>query len=238
MTQRELTGQTALVTGGSRGIGLAIAAALAEAGVRLHLVARSKDTLEPARQMLPDTTEVTIHPADITDDAALTSLTEALPPIDMLVHSAGYVKLASVGDATLKTLDTHYQLNVRAPYALTQHLLPGLIKRQGQIVFINSGAGLTANPNWSQYAMSKFALRAFADSLRAEVAPQGVRVISVYPGRTASDMQQQVREMEREEYDPSRFIQPQDIAVTLLNALRLPSSAQIADLTIRPFMGQ
>jgi NADP-dependent 3-hydroxy acid dehydrogenase YdfG len=238
MTQRELTGQTALVTGGSRGIGLAIAAALAEAGVRLHLVARSKDTLESARQMLPDTTEVTIHPADITDDAALTSLTEALPPIDILVHSAGYVKLASVADATLKTLDTHYQLNVRAPYALTQHLLPGLTERQGQIVFINSGAGLTANPNWSQYAMTKFALRAFADSLRAEVAPQGVRVISVYPGRTASDMQQQVRQMEGEGYDPSRFIQPQDIAVTLLNALRLPSSAQITDLTIRPFMGQ
>lgn len=238
MTQRDLAGQTALITGGSRGIGLAIAAALAEAGVRLHLVARSKDTLESARQMLPDTTEVTIHPIDLTDDTALAELTETLPPIDILVHNAGYVQLGSVAEAALTALDSHYRLNVRAPYALTQLLLPGLTERQGQIVFINSGAGLTANPNWSQYAMSKFALRALADSLRAEVAPQGIRVISVYPGRTASDMQQQVREMEGETYDPSRFIQPQDIAATLLHALKLPSSAQITDLTIRPFMGQ
>lgn len=228
---RRLAGQRALVTGGSRGIGLAIARALAAAGVSLHLVARSEAQLAAACAELNG---ATAHPLDLTDDGALAALAEALPPIDILVHNAGYLQLGSVAEAPLSALEQHYRLNVRAPYALTQRLLPTLVARRGQIAFINSGAGLAARANWSQYAMSKFALRALADSLRAEVAPKGVRVISLYPGRTASEMQRQVCAMEGERYEPERLIQPQDVAAALLAALQLPDSAQLTDITIRP----
>ncbi len=84
---------------------------------------------------------------------------------------------------------------------LTQALLPALRAAHGTVVFVNSGAGLSANAHWAGYAASKFGLRALADALRAEEAEHGVRVSTVYPGRTATPMQQKVHEQEGRAYD-------------------------------------
>jgi NAD(P)-dependent dehydrogenase (short-subunit alcohol dehydrogenase family) len=123
--------------------------------------------------------------------------------------------------------------NLRAPFALTQALLPELISERAAIVFFNSTAGETTHANVSHYAASKHALKALADTLRLEVSPQGVRVMSVMLGRTATPMQEEVCRLEGSVYEPSRFLQPSDVARAVINALVLPPTVEVPDLYLR-----
>jgi NADP-dependent 3-hydroxy acid dehydrogenase YdfG len=231
--------QVAVITGASSGIGQAIALGLAAQGATLCLVGRRLDTLEAvvarAQEVAPLARS---YQADLTLDADLQRLAAQLQSdfshVDLLVHSAGDISLGRVKSAPVEDLDRQYRINVRAPYALTQALLPMLRLRRGQIVFINSSAGLNARAGVSQYAATKHALKAIADSLRQEVNADGLRVLSVYPGRTATPLQAAVHEMEGKAYHPERLIQPQDVAVVVINALNLPRSAEVTDINIRP----
>ena len=154
--------------------------------------------------------------------------------IDLLIHSAGVISLGAVESAPIRALDQQYYTNVRAPFALTQALLPMVKLRQGQIVFVNSLAGLRAVANSGQYCATKFALRAIADSLRQEVDTDGVRVISIYPGRTATSMQAAIFEKETgRKYNPDLLMQPEDIATTVVNSLVLPRRAEVTDIFVR-----
>ena len=125
-------------------------------------------------------------------------------------------------------------MNARAPYLLTQALLPRLVARQGQVVVLNSSIWGNAHAGTAAYAGSKYALKAFTDALRAEVNPAGLRVLSVYPGRTATPMQAAVHRAEARRYDPEALLQPEDVAATILAALALPRTAELTDLHIRP----
>ena len=157
--------------------------------------------------------------------------------VDILIHSAGGIVLGSFEDTLAEALDLQYHINVRAPYVLTQYLLPQLKQQKGQIVFINSSICLQgAKMNVGAYASTKFALKALADSLREEVNDLGIRVLSVYPGRTASPMQVAVHEFEDKIYQGERLLQPQDIADTVVHALSLPRTAEITDVSVRPFL--
>jgi NADP-dependent 3-hydroxy acid dehydrogenase YdfG len=119
------------------------------------------------------------------------------------------------------------------PYILTQGLLPLVRERMGQIVFLNSTAGLTSRANVGQYAATKHALKALADGLREEVNRDRIRVLSVYPGRTATQMQQQLHAVEGRLYHPDRLLQPGDVASVVVNALCLPRTAEVTDINIR-----
>jgi NAD(P)-dependent dehydrogenase (short-subunit alcohol dehydrogenase family) len=239
----ELAGKVAVITGASGGIGEAIALALAREGVRLLLAGRSAERLdlvaERARDFSPG---VETFAADLTDDDRIHALAAhavgKFGGVDLLIHSIGYFAGGLVATAPVKDLDRLYRVNVRSPYLLTQSLLPSLISRQGQVVFVNSGAGFQpARAGWAAYAASKHALRALADGLREEVHPQGVRVITVFPGRTATAMQEEVHRYERQPYDPARFMQPQDVAAVTLNALSLPRTAEVTEVRVRPGQG-
>ena len=105
-------------------------------------------------------------------------------------------------------LDWQYRVNVRTPYILTQALLPMLKSRRVQIVFLSSDAGLSPRANLGQYAPTKHALKAIADSLREEVNAEGPRVMSVFPGRTASAMQAAVYQIEGIACHPELLLQP------------------------------
>lgn len=231
----------ALVTGASSGIGRAIARALADAGAHVGLLGRSQERLEEtARELRQAGGRAEIYPVDLSSTAEISALVDFFGSqhahLDVLVHSAGILSLGPVAAASVSTFDELFAVNVRAPYALTHGLLPLLIQGKGQVVFINSTAGLTAAPNVSQYAATKFALRAVADSLRQEVNPEGVRVLTVYPGRTASPMQAAVHAAEGKTYQPERLLQPGDVAEAVLAALRLPRSAEITEIHVRPFL--
>jgi NADP-dependent 3-hydroxy acid dehydrogenase YdfG len=231
-----LSSKNALITGASSGIGRALTLALAQQEVTLHLLGRDEAALsELARQARSWGAQAQIYGLDLTDGAAVHDFVEGFAaPLDILVHSAGTVSLAPVKDARLEDFDAQYRLNVRAPYQLTQLLLARLERAKGQVVFLNSGAGLTARAGWSGYAASKHALKAVADALRDELKGSGVRVISVYPGRTASPMQAQVHEQEGRPYDPARFVQPADVAAMIIAALNLPATAEVTDVSVRP----
>lgn len=227
----DLRGQTALITGATGGIGAAVAEALAKEGVRLVLIGRDTERLND----LKTRTQAEIIQADLTDDAQLLGVAVKVGEIDLLIHSIGLFRGGPLETAPVKDLDDQYRVNVRVPYLLTQALLPSLIRRQGQVVFVNSGAGAApVRGSWGAYAATKHALRALADALRAEVNPKGVRVLTVFPGRTATAMQEEVHRFEGRPYDPSRFLQPEDVAAPLVQALRLPRTAELTDLHIRP----
>lgn len=231
-----LSGKDVLITGASSGIGRALTLALAQHEARLHLVGRDEAALtELARRSRSWGAEARTYALDLTDDDALRGFAEGFgAPLDILVHSAGTVALGPLKDAAVADLDAQYRLNVRAPYLLTQLLLGRLEHAKGQVVFLNSGAGLTARANWSAYAATKHALKAVADALRDELKGSGVRVVSVYPGRTASPMQASVHEQEGNAYDPTRFVQPEDVAAVIVAALNLPPRAEVIDVSVRP----
>ena len=231
--------QVALITGASSGVGKAIALELAQRGISLALVGRDRETLEKvAEAAAGESTMIRCYQADLTNDVELIAFAESLshdfPRVDMVVHSAGLFAMGKLETAPLADFDRQFNCNVRAPYALTQRLLPTLIQSAGQIVFINSTAGLNAGAGVSQYAATKHALKAVADSLRQEVNPSGVRVLSVFLGRTATPMQEAICKKEGRPYDPACFIQPEDVARTVVHTLGLPRNAEIIDLTIRP----
>jgi NADP-dependent 3-hydroxy acid dehydrogenase YdfG len=233
--------QVAVVTGASSGIGKAIALGLAAQGASLGLVGRRLEMLEAvaktARAAAP---RVLCYQTDLTLDEDIRKLAVHLQRdfgyVDLLIHSAGAISLGRLESAPVKDLDWQYRTNLRAPYVLTQALLPMLKSRQGQIVFINSSAALSARANVGQYAATKAALKAIADSLREEVNAERLRVLSVYPGRTASPMQVAVHEMEGKAYHPERLMRPEDVAQVVINALSLPRSAEVTDINIRPMV--
>ena len=229
----------AVVTGGSSGIGRAISLSLAAQGAMLCLVGRKLETLNAvAKKARATASGVLSYPTDLTLDEDIEELTSRLQEdfeyIDMLIHSAGVISPGRIEAAPIHDLDWQYRTNVRAPYVLTQALLPMLRACRGQIVFMNSTVGLNANANVGQYAATKHALKALADTLRAEVNADGVRVLSVFLGRTATPMQAAVHQMERATYHPERLMQPEDVAAVVINAMSLPRTAEVTDISIRP----
>lgn len=239
MGREPLTGQIALVTGASQGIGKAIALELAAAGAGLCLVGRELQKLEAVKEEACVTTrQAFTYRADLTVDGDLQELCSGIKHdvrrLDVLVHCAGLYSRGLIEQASPEEFDALYRANVRAPYVLTQALLPLLRAARGQVVFINSSVGLQARAKVGQFAATQHALKAIADSLRQEVNADGVRVLSVYPGRTATPRQAMIFQMEGRHYTPHLLMQPEDVAGLVLHALCLPRTAEVTDLSIRP----
>jgi NADP-dependent 3-hydroxy acid dehydrogenase YdfG len=229
----------AVVTGAGGDIGRAIAVALASRGAAVALVGRTEASLrvtaERTREWSPHSP---YYQVDLTIDDSVRNLVRTLEEEfgapDVLVHSAGAIALGRLEVAPVQDLDRLYAANVRAPYLLTQLLLPMLKSRQGQIVFINSSAGVTTRPEVGQFAATQHALRAIADALRQEVNASRVRVVSVYPGRTATARQARIFQSEGRAYRPELLQQPEAIADVVMQALALPPTADASDIHIRP----
>lgn len=225
---------THLITGAGSGIGAAVARRLHKRGDDLLLLVRDLGRAKELSAEFPGARTVVGDLAN-PDRLAWALSQQSLPgQLDSLLHFAGVVDLGPVGD--LSPAAWHHQLNVNliAPAEVTRLLLPQLRAAHGQVIFVNSGAGLSASPEWSAYAASKHGLKALADALRQEERPNRVRVTSVYPGRTASPMQVKIHQQEGKEYDPKRLMDPESVATTILTALDLPRDADIVDLTVRP----
>jgi NADP-dependent 3-hydroxy acid dehydrogenase YdfG len=231
----DFSGQGAVVTGASSGIGRAIAVALAQQGARVCLVGRHDERLQSAAA---EAGSGIACRADLTRDEDIARLAARaraeLPGVDLLVHAAAIIAVSPLEHASMDDLDSQYRTNVRAPYALSQALLQALRARQGQIAFVNSSAGRNAGAGSSQYAATKHALTAVANSLRAEVNSDGVRVLSIFLGRTATPMQASLTRAEGREYRPEHLIQPSDVAQMALHALSLPRTAEVTEIAMRP----
>lgn len=171
--------------------------------------------------------------ADLSRPETISDALPRLDRLDALVHSAGVVRLGTVAETPATVWAEHLAVNLAAAAELTRLMLPALRSARGHVVFVNSGAGQRANPGWGAYAASKFGLRALADALRAEEAAHGVRVTTIYPGRTATGMQESVREQEGGSYQADDYIHPETVARLILTALDTPPDAHLTELTVR-----
>ena len=226
--------RAALVTGASTGIGRAIALVLAAEGYLVWAIARRAELLndlaaEARGRICP-------WPMDVTamDLGPLVAAVAAEPTaLVALVHCAGQIATASC----LRSDDAHlarrlFEVNTLAPYRLTTALLPRMAPG-GTVVFLNSTRGLDAGSGAAEYAMSKHALKALADAVRCEANERGVRVTSVYGGRTATPMQQSLYEERAEPYEPGLLLQPEGLARVVAGVLNLPPGVEMPDVTVR-----
>lgn len=223
-----------VLTGAGSGIGAAVTRRLLDRGDELVLLARDVGRAKALQQQFAGAQTLV---ADLATPSRLSwALSHQTVPaeIDSLLHIAGVVDLGSVVDTPVPVWEQQLAVNLVSPAELTRLFLPQLRRSRGQVLFVNSGAGLRTSPEWSAYAASKHGLKALADGLRAEEAPHGIRVSSIYPGRTATPMQERVFQQEGRTYDTEGLIDPESVATSILTMLDLPRDAQISDLSIRP----
>ncbi|WP_193611900.1 SDR family oxidoreductase [Nocardioides lijunqiniae] len=220
-----------LVTGAGSGIGAVLADRLHARGDHLVLLARSTERAAELESRYAGSTVLVVDLADLDAVAELDGLPDELASVH---HVAGVVELGPVADQDPRALREQVDVNLLAPALLTRRCLPAVRRARGTFVFVNSSAGLSASASWSAYAASKFGLRGFADSLRAEEVEHGVRVTTVFPSRTATPMQEKVHEQEGRTYDSSRWISPETVVDTILHVLDMPGDATIPEVTVRP----
>lgn len=216
-----------LLTGASSGIGRSLADLLHDRGDQLVLVARSEERAADLAERYAGAATLVADLAEPLPDLALPDR------LDTVVHCAGVVDVAHVGDADPGAVEAQVRVNLLAPAELTRRCLPALRAARGLVVFVNSTSGLVANPGWAGYAASKFGLRGYADALRAEEAPYGVRVTSVFPSRTATPMQELVHDREGKDYDAGDWMSPETVARAVVGVVDLPRDATTTDLTLR-----
>jgi NADP-dependent 3-hydroxy acid dehydrogenase YdfG len=222
-----VTAGSALITGASGGIGAAIAAALAPTHTLL-LGGRPSARLDAVAARLGATT----WPLDLTAPDTIAATTETVDALDVLVHNAGVSVPSHVAESSVDDWRATFDVNVFGAVELTLALLPALRRGQGRVVFVNSGSGRNVSPGMAAYSASKFALRAFADSLRDDEPT--LRVTSVYPGRTDTAMQRDLVAFQGGEYDPARFLRPETVADVVANVAAAPPDAHMHEVVLRP----
>jgi 3-oxoacyl-[acyl-carrier protein] reductase len=225
-------GRVALVSGASRGIGRSIAAALAHAGARVALLARSSPDLEVAAAAVGGLPVV----ADVSDPeavgGAVQKVREALGPISILVNNAGRPGTGQVAELTWAGWKAVLEVNVGGAFLLSQAVLPDMLESGGgDIINIASGAGLQGYAGMAAYCASKFALRGFAQSLAAEVGEAGIRVSTIFPGTVDTDFGQRGRGPE----PGARSLTPEDVAEAVLAVVRQGPRAWTEEWRLWPF---
>jgi NAD(P)-dependent dehydrogenase (short-subunit alcohol dehydrogenase family) len=222
-----LAGKCAIVTGASRGIGLAIARALAREGVRLGLLSRTKPALgtEFVVCELADPEQVTV---------ATRQLVERLGPVDALINNAGTFLEKPVVETPLADWERIQRVNLTAPFLITREVLPQMIaRRQGTIINIASTASVQGYVRQSAYCASKHGLLGFARSLALEVKPHNIRVHTLCPGGVDTELIKGTFLGERLKGQP--MINPEDIAEMVVFLLRQPGNIDLPEIIIRRF---
>lgn len=231
------TPPVALVTGASEGIGRATAFALGRAGYRIAACARTAPRLDAlVSELRTAGIEAEGAAADVGDAAAVgtavEALTAALGPIDVLVNNAGVLIARPVEELSLEDWDLTMRTNLRGLFLATRAVLPGMrARRRGTVVNVASLAGRNGFAGGTAYAASKHGVLGFSRSLMLEVRKDGIRVVAVCPGSVATGM---LRDQPMLKSDPERLLRPEDVADTIVHAVRLPDRAMVSELDLRP----
>lgn len=190
----DLEGRIAIITGGSRGLGLEVARAYAHRGARLVIAARGKDALAAAAEELTRVTDVEAVPVDVSEDAerVVEAAIRRFGRVDVLVNNAselGPSPMPQLEDYPWTDLQRVLRVNVLAALHLAQLVLPGMrARREGVIINVTSDAGVEAYPGWGGYGASKAALEHLSRTLAAELEGTGIRVYAVDPGDMNTEM--------------------------------------------------
>ncbi len=229
----------AIISGGTKGIGRAIAATFAESGFNLAICARTNDDLEAMRtlflkrfpkiEMLTMAVDMSLKNEVL---AFAKYISTKWKKVDVLVNNAGAFIPGEIHKEEEGILEKMIQTNLYSAYYLTRAILPLMLpNRKGHIFNMSSIAGIAAYPNGGSYSISKFALRGFSKVLREEMKDKGIKVTTLLPGATWSNSWTGV------DLPESRLMQADDIAKTVLAAYNLGKSAVVEEIIIRPQLG-
>ena len=233
MTRRKL----AIVTGATSGIGAHVGQALAESGMRVLLVGRNTRKLALAARRLPARWRAGTARADLRSAAEIGQLlrdvARRFSRVDVLVHCAGEYQWSTPGRLDSEDFDLMFEVNVRAPYLLTKGLTPLLKRARGHVIFLNSSVVRNLGEGVAAYKATQHALQGFTDSLRQDLNRDGIRVTSLYPGRTATPRMRRIYAHEGRPYRPRLLLHPRDVAKVVLTLVTLPRPVEITDVYLR-----
>jgi NADP-dependent 3-hydroxy acid dehydrogenase YdfG len=233
MPDKRLSGQVAVVTGASKGIGKAIAYALVREGAHTVLAARSaKDLDAVVKEFEKEGLKASPVPTDISIPSQVAGLIEgtvdAYGRLDILVNNAGIGIFKNVQDMAVEEFDAMWNVNLRGVFLASKAALPAMIKaKKGTIINISSLAGKNSIKGGAGYCATKWALRGFASSLMLEVRQHNIRVITIFPGSVATNFSQVNKK-------GPNIPQPEDVAEAVVFAVTAPDRAMFSEIDIRP----
>ena len=220
----DLKDKNALITGAGKGIGKAIALALAKEGVNVILLARTQDEIEnvaaKARSLRVKAIAITADVADINSvNAAVEKALSEFKTIDILINNAGIAAFGNFLELEPNDWERIIQVNLMGTYYVTRAILPNMIERKtGDIINISSTAGLNGNALTSAYSASKFAVLGLTDSLMQEVRKHNIRVTALTPSTVATDL---AKELNLTDGNPEKVMQSEDVAELIIAQLKL-----------------
>lgn len=234
MSQTPESRKVILVTGASKGIGLAIARRFMAGGFHAIICASRAESLAEAQELAPGLETIL---CDVTDPTAIERLSEQIArthgAVDVLVNNAGVYRPGSLKDEPEGALDEMLETNLKSAYRVTRRLLPGMTeRRRGHIFNICSTASITPYVNGGSYCVSKYALLGFSKVLREEMKAFGVRVTSVLPGATLTASWDGVLTE-----PPERLMPPEDVAEAVWCAHALSERSVVEEILLRPMLG-
>ncbi|SKA00774.1 3-ketoacyl-ACP reductase [Sediminibacterium ginsengisoli] len=231
---QSLKGKTAIITGAGKGLGKAMALALAAEGVHLGLLARTVTDLEQvaeeAKQLNADI-RVAFSAVDVSNygavQQAVTTVAGQLKQVDILINNAGIFKTGGFLELPVSEWEEVFRINVLGPYYIVHEVLP-LLQQQGSgdIINIASTAGLKGAPRMSAYGASKAALINMSESLMQEVRKSNIRVTTVNPSTIATPL---TLNASLTDGNPEKVLQPEDLAFLIVQHLKLPQRAFVKD---------
>ncbi|MGB0036574.1 MAG: SDR family NAD(P)-dependent oxidoreductase [Candidatus Acidiferrales bacterium] len=233
-TKKPLEGKIALITGASRGIGLAIAKKLGRMGARLSICARDEKRLESAAgELRAEGASVLAGPADVTRPGEIVSLVQktekSLGPIEILVNNAGVGYFGPTHEASEANWDDVLDTNLKSVFLLTKAVAPGMIQRRsGHIVNIVSLAGKNAFANGGIYCASKWGLLGLTQCMAEDLRAYGIRVSAVCPGTVETDFSPHAGK------DPRKMLQPEDVAHVVEMLVTQAPQSFISEVLLRP----
>ena len=220
----DLKNKNALITGAGKGIGKAIALALAKEGVNVILVARTQEEIDSVaakvRSLRVKALAITADVADINSvNAAVAKALAEFGTIDILINNAGIAAFGKFLELEPTDWERIIQVNLMGTYYVTRAVLPNMIERQtGDIINISSTAGLSGNALTSAYSASKFAVLGLTESLMQEVRKHNIRVTALTPSTVATDM---AKELKLTDGNPETVMQAEDMAELIIAQLKL-----------------
>ncbi len=227
-----IKGKNALVTGAGKGIGKAIAIALAQEGVNVALLARTTSQLEAvANDVEALGVKAVVVTADVTDmqsvNLAVDKVHEQLGSIDILINNAGIAAFGKFLELEPAQWENIIKVNLMGPYYVTRAVLPDMIDRQaGDIINISSTAGLKGAPVTSAYSASKFGLIGMSESLMQEVRKHNIRVTTLTPSTVATEL---AIDLKLTDGNPDKVMQPEDFAELIIAQLKLNRRVFVKD---------
>jgi len=230
----DLDNKVVIITGGSKGIGRALAVRFAKEGARIAISARGKESLTQAENEIKSFGNDTFaFSGDMRKEKDIKLFVNGtlknLGQIDILINNAGYGKFANIAEMSTSDWDDMFNLNVRGLFIATRECLPHLRKqKESAVINIASLAGKNTFAGGGAYTATKHAVLAFSRCLMLEERQNGVRVLAICPGSVATNFGH--KDIEKEK----RILQAEDVAESVLHMLKLPQRAMVSEIDIRP----